>query len=92
MPGVCGLTATNSIRRIAQERAGPRVYVCMVTADIEGLHTEMDRRHISYEGTVSNGAIVKNSVDDHATASESEKEIASEMSCWKKGIGCIYRR
>jgi CheY-like chemotaxis protein len=37
MPGICGLTATDAIRRIAEQRGGPKVFVIMVTADIEGL-------------------------------------------------------
>ena len=47
MPGVCGLAATESIRRIVAKRGGPRVHICLLTADIEGLPGEMEKRNMS---------------------------------------------
>ena len=74
MPGVCGLSATDAIRRMVRERGGPKIYICMVTADIEGLHMEMDRRLISYEGTVKKGELqtVERETADGTETSQSD--------------------
>ena len=55
MPGVCGLAATKLIRRITQERKGPTCKICILTADIEGLQLELQRRFMTYEGVVTKG-------------------------------------
>ena len=79
MPGVCGLSATNALRRLAKNRVGPLIYICMVTADIEGLYTEMDRRNMRYEGTVSKGEFIKEGRNHESSTSESEDEIATAI-------------
>ena len=71
--GLCGLQATEAIRKTLLEQKGkshgPSVYVCMVTADIEGLQIEMNSRGVSCEGIISEGKLLKNS----------HKAVASEM-------------
>ena len=47
MPGVCGLAATESIRQIVSNRGGPRVHICLLTADMEGLPIEMEKRSMT---------------------------------------------
>lgn len=54
MPGICGLTATESIRKRVKERGGPRVHVCMLTANIEGMLPELEQRSLTYGGIISN--------------------------------------
>jgi len=48
----------------------------MVTADIEGLHTEMERRNIQYDALVSKGELIKGELDDMSTT-ESKEEVAT---------------
>ena len=76
MPGVCGLRATECIRRISERRGGPSLYVCLVTADIEGLFCELERRQIWHRfGTVENGQLKFNK----NTARSSEQDAIDEM-------------
>jgi signal transduction histidine kinase/CheY-like chemotaxis protein len=80
MPGVCGLAATDSIRRLAKERGGPKLYICILTADVEGIYCEMETRNMSCERTISKGKVVKNEEYDQSYAlSESDDEIATAM-------------
>ena len=57
MPGMCGLTASETICEVVQDRGYPNCHICMVTADVEGLRLEMTRRQIEAEGTVSKGVV-----------------------------------
>jgi len=68
MPGVCGLSAAESIRKLVKEEAGGcRICICMLTADTEGLFTEMERRQLTYGGTISKNGFTKRVNDGDST-------------------------
>ena len=60
---MCGLTASAAIRHIC-ERNGQSSFISIVTADIEGLYTEMKAKRISYKGTVSRGVLTRKDEED----------------------------
>jgi CheY-like chemotaxis protein len=87
MPGVDGLTATAFIRRLVRDRGGPSVHVCMVTADLEGLCIELDRRRISYEGTVSMGKLIKAGDEDTSSPESTPEKRSSQRLAEKDSNG-----
>lgn len=88
MPGVCGLTATESIRRIVKENGGPTVYVCMLTANVDGLHVEMESRHICSRGTLSRGESVPEIKND-GTADGALIDLVTEKPTTFKSVKAI---
>jgi CheY-like chemotaxis protein len=93
MPGLCGLTATDSIRRLVKERGGPKVYICMLTADVEGKNADMVKCHMSCEGTVSMGKLIKDGENEQLYASEGDDEIVTTKASLletKQSNGCSF--
>lgn len=74
MPVVCGITATEAILKVARKRGGPSVHICMVTADTEGLQTEIGRRQIKLGAALSNGVITRNESDGETEPVGSERD------------------
>ena len=89
MPDICGLMTTESVRRIARERGGPSIHICMVTADIEGLQSEMRRREMSHEGIVSKEGIIE-CINDDSNADFSENiSVSYEKSSGEDRLAAI---
>jgi len=87
MPEVCGLAATKLIRQFGQDGEGPKVKICMLTADIEGLLIEVERSNIAYQGIVHKGHYTKreqfvapNNCDEDSSGSNSSYDI-EDASC-----------
>jgi len=79
MPGTCGISATESIRRFAKEHGGPRAFICMITADLEGLRNEMKRRNIHHDGTVgTKGRVVNRTNGDTVPAETTQGDTSDE--------------